>query len=192
MVSRQTLGASRRAGRDRRLDAPGRRLERQASGFAPGKGRFGFSWRPAPWPRKASSGALGFPWISLDSLVRNEPFQWVPIDYRENFSLPPPRAERDRGGAVAFRARRESGTRPSGKPSAPSDFPQEIVDSPQSKSGGVRPRRMSEAPRPRGAHGSAPVMPDLGARLMNRRSADPRRRRWRSPRRGPSSAQARR
>jgi hypothetical protein len=38
---------------------------------------FGFSWRVAVSLRKPPFMSLGFPWISLDSLVRIETYQWV-------------------------------------------------------------------------------------------------------------------
>ena len=43
---------------------------------------FGLSWRMAVSPRKAPLKRVGKVWISLDSLVRNEPFQWVTRDFR--------------------------------------------------------------------------------------------------------------
>ena len=51
--------------------------------------RFGFSWARAVWSRKPSFLRVGKAWISLDSLVRIEPFQWVTRDFRwKNFALP--------------------------------------------------------------------------------------------------------
>jgi hypothetical protein len=48
---------------------------------------FGFSWRLAVWLRRRPLMSLGFSWISLDSLVRNETFQWVtPVFRQEYFS----------------------------------------------------------------------------------------------------------
>ena len=38
---------------------------------------FGFSWFVAVSLRRPPTMRVGFPWISLDSLVRNETFQWV-------------------------------------------------------------------------------------------------------------------
>src|ERR1700722_11690996 len=38
---------------------------------------FGFSWRVDVLLRKSLFSSVGFPWISLDSLVRIETFQWV-------------------------------------------------------------------------------------------------------------------
>ena len=51
--------------------------------------RFGLSW-PAPfWRRKGVRSGVGKAWISLDSLVRIEPFQWVTRDFRKkNFRGP--------------------------------------------------------------------------------------------------------
>jgi hypothetical protein len=50
---------------------------------------FGFSWRMVVWGRKASFLRVGKAWISLDSLVLIEPFQWVTRDFRsKNFSRP--------------------------------------------------------------------------------------------------------
>jgi hypothetical protein len=39
--------------------------------------RFGFSWRIAVLLRKPQVFGVVFPWISLDSLVRIETYQWV-------------------------------------------------------------------------------------------------------------------
>jgi hypothetical protein len=50
--------------------------------------QFGFSWRLACSPRKPRLSAIGFPWISLDSLVRNETYQWL-IRHK------PPKVSRD-------------------------------------------------------------------------------------------------
>src|SRR5271168_5200573 len=47
--------------------------------------RFGFSWLVAFSLRKPPLGRVGFPWISLDSLVRNKTFQWVTRISREEF-----------------------------------------------------------------------------------------------------------
>ncbi len=54
--------------------------------------RFGFSWRVAYSPRKPRLSTIGFPWISLESLVRIETYQWVTRDksaknFRGAFSL---------------------------------------------------------------------------------------------------------
>jgi hypothetical protein len=46
-----------------RMDPPGR--------------AFGFSWLAPVWPRKPQFLSVGLSWISLDSLVRIETFQWV-------------------------------------------------------------------------------------------------------------------
>jgi hypothetical protein len=43
---------------------------------------FGFSWRTPFWPRKPPFLRVGKAWISLDSLVRIEAFQWVTKDFR--------------------------------------------------------------------------------------------------------------
>jgi len=43
---------------------------------------FGFSWLAAISLRKPRLMTVGFPWISLDSLVRIEPYQWVTRDFR--------------------------------------------------------------------------------------------------------------
>ena len=42
--------------------------------------RFGFSWRLAVLLRNLPIMPIGFSWISLDSLVRIETFQWVTRD----------------------------------------------------------------------------------------------------------------
>ena len=51
--------------------------------FAIGSGSFGLSWPLAVLVRKSSFRGVGFPWISLDSLVRNETYQWVTRDFRQ-------------------------------------------------------------------------------------------------------------
>ena len=43
--------------------------------------RFGFSWTVAVLLPDGPKTRLGFPWISLDSLVRIETFQWVTPDF---------------------------------------------------------------------------------------------------------------
>jgi hypothetical protein len=47
-----------------------------------GGAKFGFSWVVAVSLRKPPIMGVGFPWISLDSLVRIETFQWVTRDKR--------------------------------------------------------------------------------------------------------------
>jgi hypothetical protein len=55
-------------------------------------GLFGFSWLVLISLRKPSSTRVGFIWISLDSLVRIETFQWVAREFRrKNFPLAFPR-----------------------------------------------------------------------------------------------------
>ena len=46
---------------------------------------FGFSWRQTVSPRKPSNMPIGFPWISLDSLVRIETYQWFTRHPRDSF-----------------------------------------------------------------------------------------------------------
>jgi hypothetical protein len=43
---------------------------------------FGFSWLAAFSMRKSRFMTVGFVWISLDSLVRIAPYQWVTRDFR--------------------------------------------------------------------------------------------------------------
>src|ERR1700727_2490323 len=50
---------------------------------------FGFSWPRAVSPQKAQIRTVGLSWISLDSLVRIEPFQWVTRDFRKKKNLAP-------------------------------------------------------------------------------------------------------
>src|ERR1700733_11826779 len=47
--------------------------------------RFGFSWLAAIPLRKPRPMTVGFVWISLDSLVRIETYQWVTRDFRWKF-----------------------------------------------------------------------------------------------------------
>jgi hypothetical protein len=51
--------------------------------------RFGFPWRAPLSLRKPLLTGVGFIWISLDSLVRIEPFQWVTGDNRRKFFRAP-------------------------------------------------------------------------------------------------------
>jgi hypothetical protein len=46
---------------------------------------FGFSWPVAVSSRKPPLMRVGFPWISLDSLVRIETYQWVTRKKRRKF-----------------------------------------------------------------------------------------------------------
>jgi hypothetical protein len=51
--------------------------------------QFGFSWAGPIWLRKPLFMRVGFPWISLDSLVRIETYQWVARDFpRKVFRKP--------------------------------------------------------------------------------------------------------
>ena len=74
---------------ERRQRAPHGRLA--APGLAPSlqrlakPARFGFSWRIDVSPQKPPLLGLGFAWISLDSLVRIETFQWVKRHKAQNF-----------------------------------------------------------------------------------------------------------
>jgi hypothetical protein len=52
--------------------APSRQRPRDRRGRS-----FGFSWRVAVSLRRPLITRVGFPWISLDSLVRIETYQWV-------------------------------------------------------------------------------------------------------------------
>src|SRR5271166_4499741 len=45
-------------------------------------GKFGLSWNPAFSPPLSLRIRFGFSWIFLDSLVRNEEFQWVTSEFR--------------------------------------------------------------------------------------------------------------
>jgi hypothetical protein len=51
-----------------------------AAGAARLLDRFGFSWTVAVLPLDGPKTRVGFPWISLDSLVRIETLQWVTRD----------------------------------------------------------------------------------------------------------------
>src|SRR5579872_6923329 len=88
----------------------------------------GFSWDLAVLPRRPPLMSLGSSWISLDSLVRIETFQWVMrIFAGRNFS----RAFRWRGaeprGRPSLRRYAEAQDCTWGKLSRISDFPQEVV-----------------------------------------------------------------
>jgi hypothetical protein len=56
---------------------------RQGPAAAP-RDPFGFSWNAAVLRQKPPSAAIGFSWISLDSLVRIETFQWVTRRFRDH------------------------------------------------------------------------------------------------------------
>ena len=47
-----------------------------------GGGPFGISWPATCLAWKPPEKGVGKAWISLDSLVRNEPYQWVTRDFR--------------------------------------------------------------------------------------------------------------
>jgi hypothetical protein len=49
--------------------------------------RFGFSWLVAVSLRRPAIMSVGFPWISLDSLVRIETYQWVTRHKARKFFL---------------------------------------------------------------------------------------------------------
>jgi hypothetical protein len=72
--------------------------------------QFGLSWSLAVWLRKPPFSAIGFPWISLDSLVRIETYQWVTRILAEEISpraFPLPFETRQREPIVeAMRKRR--------------------------------------------------------------------------------------
>jgi hypothetical protein len=58
-------------------------------------------------PLKSKFQAIGLSWISLDSLVRIETYQWVTADFRENnFSRGPSPALAGKRRAEAMRKRR--------------------------------------------------------------------------------------
>jgi hypothetical protein len=50
---------------------------------------FGFSWIGPIWLRKPKFMRVGIPWISLDSLVRIETYQWVVRDFPRRFFREP-------------------------------------------------------------------------------------------------------
>jgi hypothetical protein len=63
---------------------------------------FGFSWPLAVSLRKPPLMAVGFSWISLDSLVRIETFQWVTrLEVRQTLSDRPGRCGRARKASEA-------------------------------------------------------------------------------------------
>jgi hypothetical protein len=60
-------------------------------------------------PLKSKFQAIGLSWISLDSLVRIETYQWVTADFREdNFSRGPSLALSDAGTEAAGRGHAEA------------------------------------------------------------------------------------
>ena len=70
---------------------------------------FGFAWAVVVWLRKPPQTGVGFPWISLDSLVRNETYQWVTRETRRKifavaFSLQASRAGMAAQGLACGRA----------------------------------------------------------------------------------------
>ena len=72
--------------------------------------RFGFSWRLAIWLWKPPFLGVGKAWISLDSLVRNEIFQWVTGEFRaKKFALAFPGVESRAGRERAVGAMRKGG-----------------------------------------------------------------------------------
>jgi hypothetical protein len=95
---------------------------------------FGFSWNGPFCLRKPQLLGVGFPWISLDSLVRNDRYQWVTRDFRPKFF---PRAfvawkSRRNGDPTIRHAKRTDCS--CGKLTSISDFLQEIAAPPPSKS----------------------------------------------------------
>src|SRR5579863_7114432 len=85
------------------------------------------SWAAALSARNALFRPIGFPWISLDSLVRIETYQWVMLDSpNRQFSRAPwPNGAGDAeagGGVFGGRARLSSD-----QPTPDSNFPQPIV-----------------------------------------------------------------
>ena len=106
IVFKGDASASRRRCRRRHHQARhrrrGHRQLRRLGRFARGQDDpFGFSWAAAISLRKAPILGVGFPWISLDSLVRIETYQWVTrIKRRKNFPIASPscgeRPERER------------------------------------------------------------------------------------------------
>ena len=107
----ESLSRLRRAGSHKR-DPIGTSSERRGpwsasrldgAGLAPSRRRarhsvrstgFGFSWPPAVSLLKPPILGVGFPWISLDSLVQIGTFQWVTRNNREEFFHPLFRRER--------------------------------------------------------------------------------------------------
>ncbi|HLX97904.1 MAG TPA: hypothetical protein VKR62_04355, partial [Roseiarcus sp.] len=88
----------------------------------------GFSWDLAVLPRRPPLMSLGLSWISLDSLVRIETFQWVMrIFAGRNFLALSGGAELSRAGAPSLRRYAEAQDWTWGKLSRISDFPQEFV-----------------------------------------------------------------
>ena len=68
--------------------------------------RFGISLIPRSFALEPVDSGVGKAWISLDSLVRNEPFQWVTRDFpRKKFAGPCPSA----GGGGTGEAERRNG-----------------------------------------------------------------------------------
>jgi hypothetical protein len=65
---------------------------------------FGFSWGLPIWLRKPLFMRVGIPWISLDSLVRIESYQWVARDFPRKIFRGRLGAKAGRGSAIdAFR-----------------------------------------------------------------------------------------
>ena len=101
---------------------------------------FGFSWPLAVSLRRPPLMTVGFPWISLDSLVRIETFQWVARLLAGRIFLPPcPQARRRRNVSLRSLPAEGAGLF-MGQANLFSDFQQEIATRavpfrpPQSKS----------------------------------------------------------
>ena len=65
--------------------------------------QFGFSWGLPISARKPLFMGVGIPWISLDSLVRIETYQWVARDFPRKFFLEPCLGARGRNGLLRSR-----------------------------------------------------------------------------------------
>ena len=90
--------------------------------------RFGFSWPVALSLRKPPLMRVGFPWISLDSLVRIETYQWVTrYKWRKIFSRAFPPGLSDFGTGASRSGSAELPTCSWGKFSWSSDYLQGIV-----------------------------------------------------------------
>jgi hypothetical protein len=79
------------------------------------------------WPRKPPFLGIGKAWISLDSLVRIEPFQWVRRDFRWKEFLAPFAAGRQRRSRRQRSWHAEAQDWSSTKLNSLSDFPQSIA-----------------------------------------------------------------
>ena len=102
---------------------------------------FGFSWGLPIWLRKPRFMTVGFPWISLDSLVRIETYQWVTRDFPRKIFLEPYLGARSAGKGACGPGHSEGLDCSWVKLTSISDCQQAIVARPVSTSRAIEPDR---------------------------------------------------